>query len=420
MGTPRVQHSALPPPAPSRPGTESLWHRAPRPSPAPGPRATPALWPLTRPPGPAGPAPGQPPPRITAWAHSLPRVRSRGGGCPAGGRGALKPAELQRPPSHHPVPRPPHHRLAVAPSRCGAPCLARNSMESLQHRVAVAPPASSAAAASRSGTPCLVRSSTESLWHRVAVAPTRCGTDSLWHRLAPAPSRCAHQTAPAPAPLSLRTQRLGMRGAHDAPPRASPPRAQAALRPAGPQPDCHRAPRAPRATPAPWPLTRPPGPAGPAPRPNCTGRRPITPGLAPSSDSPHQPNGPCASCAVATHSAARHARRTRRAPARLATSCAGGPSARGSATRLSASGALPRPCPGLLRVGASPLGGARAGAPRRAEPWPSRRGSGCSEARPSSGEPPLPRGTAGSRRTGRTCRQARRRRARGWGPGPPP
>ncbi len=294
------------------------------------------------------------------------------------------------------------HRLAVAPTRCGT--------ESPRHRVAPAPP-------------CLARRTADSLWRRLAVAPTRCGTDSLWHRLAPAPSRCAQQTAPAPAALSLRTQRLG-RAAHTArhraPPRASPPRAQG--------PSGHGA--ATRLSPSDALPKSNPGTVAadaatwarrPSPRPNGSG-------------SPRPTNGPCASCAVATHSAARHARRTRRATARLATSCAGGPSARGSATRLSASGALPRPCPGLLRVGAvcptrrSRARGSEGRAPRRGagrspaespsqSPGrrPSRRGSGCYEVRPSSGGLPRLLGTAGSRRRGRTCPRARRRQAPGWG-----
>ena len=133
------------------------------------------------------------------------------------------------------------------------------------------------------------------------------------------------------------------------------------------------------------------------------------------------------------------ARRTQRATARLATSCAGGPSARGSATRLSASGALPRPCPGLLRVGAvcptrrSRARGSEGRAPRRGagrspaespsqSPGrrPSRRGSGCYAARPSSGGLPRLLGTAGSRRRGRTCPRARHRRVPGWGWGQRP
>ena len=212
------------------------------------------------------------------------------------------------------TPRVQHSALpSPAPSRCGAPCLARNSMESLQHRVAVAPPASSAAAASRCGTESprhpLPRPQQQRLAEphkrplrqlrcRHALSGSACGAHTTRHRAprhlvrrrpfgprvrnpivtkrragqeqprqcgrwrghlgppaqppaepqqaavaspctsTPAAARPTDQTAPAPAALSLRTQRLGMRGAHDAPPRASPPRAQAALRAAGPQPDC--------------------------------------------------------------------------------------------------------------------------------------------------------------------------------------
>ena len=253
MGTPRVQHPALPSPAPSRCGTESLWHRvavAPSASPItcaraksnPGSVAAGAATRGRRP----GPRPAATP--HNGLAHSS-RAEPRGR-VPSGREGALKPAEPQQ--------------------------------------AAVASPCTSTPAA--------------------ATRPT-------------------NQTA-SPAPLSLRTQRLGTRGAHDAPPR--PATSCAAVL-----------------------------------RPRC--RNPIV-------------------------SHRRAAQALSRAPPGRASRPTRRSRARGSE--------------------ASPLGGA-GGAPRRS----SRRGSGCYAARPSSGGLPRPLGTAGSRRRGRTCPRAHRRRAPGWGRG---
>ncbi len=267
------------------------------------------------------------------------------------------------------TPRVQHSALPPpAPSRCGAPCLARNSMESLQHRVAVAPPASSAAAASRCGTESPRRPVPRPQQQRLAephkrpLRQLRCHyalSGSAARRTPRATARLATSCAGGPSARGSAT-RLSPSGAR---PRSNPGTVAADAATRGRRP---------------------------GPRPNCTGRRPITPGLAPSSDSLNHTNGPCASCAVATHSAAQHARRKRRATARLATSCAGGPSARGAATRLSATVALPRPCPGLLRVGASRptrrsrARGSEGRAPRRgmgqSPPERSSRGAGRSPA----------------------------------------